>query len=204
MSRIARIRMQALLAAVLVLLLAPLGVYAAPPNPQPVLPAPDPEPAPVVQAAPAWGAPATVRSRYGLRLREGPGLAEPIVLILRNGETVNPGAGPVWKQGIAWAYVRVSRYGQWVEGFCASNYLINYQGQVPPEDPGSGLKVVAPAGLRLRGGPGLWYRIYRVVPYGTVLQPGGATQWGSGMEWTKVMVDGYSYWAASQYLVPVS
>ena len=200
MRGIARIRLCALLAAVLLLVVVPLTAYAAPPNPPPQPPQPEQGPPPVVQAAPAWGAPATVRSWYGLRLREGPGLAEPIILILRNGETVYPGAGPVWEQGIAWAYVRVYRYGRWYEGFCASNYLANYQGTVPPEDPGGGLKVVAYGGLRLRGGPGLWYRIYRVVPYGTILQPGGATAWGSGLEWTKVLMHGYSYWAASKYL----
>jgi len=72
-----------------VLVALPGMAYAAPP----VAGTPVPEggeegDTPVtVEAMPDWGAPMTVRSWYGLRLREGPGLSERIILILRNGPT---------------------------------------------------------------------------------------------------------------------
>ncbi|MFO7917919.1 MAG: SH3 domain-containing protein [Anaerolineae bacterium] len=182
---------------VLVLLMAPLSVQAAPPVP----PSGDGDAPPTVAAPPIEGTPTTVRAAYGLRLREGPSLSDRIILVMRNGETVYPAGGPVWRQGIPWIFVRVRRWGYTYEGFCASNYLANYGGGVPSGE--SGVKVVAGAGLRLRSGPGLGYYTRRIVPYGTVLRPTGATRWGSGLQWTQVSVDGVYLWAASKYLVKV-
>ena len=161
----------------------PWSVLAAPPSPGGA----SPPGAPTVGAPPIPGAPTTVRASSGLRLREGPSLSDPIIRILYNGETVYPSAGPVWNEGISWTFVTVYRWGYTYQGFCASRYLATSGGYVPPSE--HGLKVVASA-LRLRSGPGLSYSIRRVVPYGTVLQPTGATQWGSGLQWSQVSVDG--------------
>lgn len=187
----------AMVGLVLVLLIAPLSVRAAPP-----VPPSDNGDAPVTVAAPPIeGAPTTVRAAYGLRLREGPSLSDRIILVMRNGETVYPAGGLVWRQGIPWTFVRFRRWGYVYEGFCASNYLASYDDPAPPA--ASGVKVVASSGLRLRSGPGLGYHTRRIVPYGTVLRPTGTTRWGSGLKWTQVSVDGVHLWAASKYLVRV-
>ena len=175
---------------------APLSVQAAPPGPESDGGAP-----PAVSAPAISGPPTTVRAPSGLRLREGPSLTDRIILVLRNGETVYPAGGPVQNQGISWTFVRVERWGWTYEGFCASAYLANFTGYSPTGE--SGVKVVAGAGLRLRSGPGLGYSIRRIVPYGTILQPTGATRWGSGLQWTQVSIDGTYLWAASKYLVGV-
>ncbi len=180
-----------------VLLVAPLSVQAAPPVP----PSDNGDTPVTVAAPPIEGTPTTVRAPYGLRLREGPSLSDRIILVLRNGETVYPAGGPVWRQGISWTFIRVGRWGYTYEGFCASAYLANYGGHPPMGE--SGVKVVASWGLRLRSGPSLGYYTRRIVPHGTVLQPTGATRWGSGLQWTQVSIDGVYLWAATKYLVRV-
>lgn len=180
------------LATLALLFLVPLAVGAAPPTPG------SGEETVSVMAPPVLRSATTVRAPWGLRLREGPSLGDRTVLILRNGETVYPSGGPVWREGISWTYVLVYRYGYRYEGFCASAYLAATA--APPPPPLAGLRVVA-SSLRLRTGPGLMYRVSRVVPKGAILQPTGATQWGSGLRWTQVSVDGLRLWAASNYLV---
>jgi len=172
------VRAMLLLAALLVTLAAPASVHAAAPRPG--------TPTKVVYAP------------KGLRLREGANLATPVILTLYNGELVYPLAGPVWNQGISWTFVRVYRWGYYYDGFCASAYLRNYTGYVSTGE--SGLMVVAPAGLRLRSGPGPWYAVRRIVPYGTILQPVGGCQWGGGTLWTEVAFNGTYLWGASMYL----
>lgn len=189
-GRLARL---ALALVILSILAVPMTVSAAPPTP------PSGPTSPGTTAVPVWGEPTTVRSRYGLRLREGPSLYNRIILVLHNGETVTRGAGPVWGGGRWWTYVRVWRWGTYYEGFCASAYLANYDPGAPPSG-GGDLMVTAGIGLRLRWGPGTWYGVYKVMPYGVALQPTGVTQWGGGLQWTQVTVDGYNLWAASMYL----
>jgi uncharacterized protein YraI len=186
-----------------VLAALPTTVLAAPPGPStPTTPEPEAQPeAPVtVQAVPNWGAPLTVRSWYGLRLREGPGIYEPVILVLANGETVYPGAGPVWADGYSWTFVKVYRYGLVYQGFCATMYLSG-GGTTPPAQ--HGLKVTAQAGLRLRYGPGLNAAIYTVVPMGTILQGTGNHALSDGTDWTEVTYGSLNLWAASMYLVAV-
>jgi len=170
-----------LVVAVLAMLMVPMSVHAAPPVP---------------------GAPTkVVLARYGLRLREDPNLSAPIILPLYNGELVYPLAGPVWNQGISWTFVRVYRWGYYYDGYCASAYLGNYGGYVPSGE--HGVMVTAPAGLRLRSGPASWYATRRIVPYGAILQPTGASQWGGGILWSQVAVNGLYLWCASMYLQTV-
>ena len=154
-----------------------------------------------VQAPPIWGSPTYVTAWSGLRLRESASLSAPIIFTLYRGETVYPSTTVIWNQGIAWQWVRVWRWGRWYEGFCASNYLASGGGGTPPAQ--SGLMVTATAGLRLRSGPGTWYSILRVVPYGTIVQPTGAEAWGSGYLWKQVTVGGATFWAASPWLTSV-
>lgn len=196
MTKIDLVRRILLVAAVLAILVAPAVVHAAPPTPETSAGAP-----PLVGAPPIQGEPTTVVASSGLRLREGPSTYDPIILILRNGETVYPSAGPVWNQGISWTYVGVYRWGYYYEGFCASKYLANYGSSVPSG--GGGVRVTARPGLRLRWGPGLWYGINRVVAYGTILEPTGTSQWGSGLQWVQVYYGGHYLWAAGAYLTPV-
>lgn len=186
-----RIATRILVSVIVLFALSLATVRAAPPSP------------PVALAPPIESGPVTVRSYCGLRLREGPSRADPIILVLRNGETVYPAAGPVWEDGLSWTFVRVYRYWGVREGFCATMYLSGAPGAAPENGSGGYVKVIAGAGLRLRAGPGLWYPVYRVARYGTLLDPTGITAWGSGLEWTEVRFAGYTYWAASSYLVGV-
>ena len=174
---------------------SPMMAYAAPPSPPG-----QSGTSPIVQAMPTPGTPTTVTAGLGLRLREGPSTWDRILTILRCRETVYPAAGPVWGGGRWWTYVLVYRSGYTYEGFCASQYLANYDPSIPPDDGAGQVKVTARLGLRVRWGPGKGYGIYRVVPYGTTLQTTGSTQWGSGLEWTQVSYRGYNLWAASMYL----
>ncbi|HUV93482.1 MAG TPA: SH3 domain-containing protein [Anaerolineae bacterium] len=189
------VRLVCLLAVLAAPAVFPTVAYAAPPSPPS-----DSESAPVVQAPPIPGAATTVTAGLGLRLREGPSTSDRVLLILRYGESVYPAAGPVWGGGRYWTYVFFYRWGYTYEGFCASQYLANYDPSTPGEDGTGQVRVTARLGLRLRGGPGTYYGIYRVVPYGTTLQTTGSTQWGSGLQWTQVSYGGYSLWAASMYL----
>ncbi|MHB0856019.1 MAG: SH3 domain-containing protein [Anaerolineae bacterium] len=168
----------------------PMSVAAAPPNP------------PSVAAPPVFGAPTTVNAYGGLRLREGPSLSDPIILVMPNGATVYPAGEPIMNEGLSWTYVRYYGRVYYYEGFAATAYLGTGGGTVPPPS-GSGLKVTAGIGLRLRSGPGLGYAIQRVVPFGTILQPTGATQWADGLQWTQVTYGGLTVWAASMYLQAV-
>jgi len=169
------------------MLAAPAAALAAPPA--------------ETMAPPIWGSPTYVTAWAGLRLRESASLNAPIILTMYRGETVYPSTTVIWNHGIAWRWVRVWRWGRWYQGFCATKYLATGGGGSPP--PASGLMVTAGLGLRLRPRPGLWYTIYRVAPYGTVVQPTGAEAWGSGYHWKQVTFGGYTYWAASAWLTPV-
>lgn len=141
-----------------------------------------------------------VIAQAGLKLRSGPSLSYGVITVLSYGQVVTPIGGPVWGDGISWTYVSVQRGGYWYKGYCATVYL-GHGGGYPPV--GHGLKVTAPAGLRLRSGPGTGYAVWRIVPYGTILQPTGAKRWGNGMLWSQVVVGGTYLWGASAYLVAV-
>jgi hypothetical protein len=174
------IRMITLLSLVGVMLLLPLSALAAPPPPGPMV---------------------YVTAHLGLRLRQAPNLASPVIMTLSKGQPVHPLDPPVFNQGMSWTHVRVFRWGHVYEGYCATAYLSSYGGPTPTGE--TGLKVTAAGGLRLRAGPGLGYATLRIVPWGTILQPTGVTQWGSGILWTKVRFNGTYLWAAQMYLQPV-
>lgn len=155
----------------------------------------------LVAAPSSLGSPTTVVAKEGLWLREGPMLSDPTVLCLANGETVYPSAGPMWNQGIEWVWVIVYRHGVSYQGFCAAAHLANYGGYAPTSE--SGLKVVAPWGLRLRTCPGKACKVGRIVPYGTVLATTGTVQWAGGIQWSEVYIDGVTMWAATSYMQAV-
>ena len=169
------VRLAVLLAVLLAMLALPLVTYAAPP----------PDGFRVVNA-PA-----------GLRLRSAPSLSGATILILRNGERVQLLSGPIWADGISWSHVQTVRSGHFIDGFSATAFL----GSSPA--PAHGLKVVAPAGLRLRSGPGMGFATLAVAPHGTILGSTGVVQWNGGIRWVRVNFGGLLYWAASSWLVEV-
>jgi uncharacterized protein YraI len=179
-----------MLVTVLALLLAPMAATAAT----------APSPGEVQPEALFEETTATVHARWGLRLRVGPGLGQPVILVMRYGETVHITGDAVWQDGYSWVPVRYHRWGHTYEGYCASIYLTP---AVPVPPPDEGLRVTAWLGLRLRWGPGTWYGIYTAVPYGTVLEPTGVYEWGGGIEWAQVQYHGHLLWAAAMYLTPV-
>lgn len=179
---------------VLVLLAAPLAVQAAP--------APSVSARSSLMVVAAHGTPThVVRAPLGLRLRTEANLAAPVILSLFNGEKVFVIGDPVFNQGISWSFVRVHRGGVFHEGYAATAYLGVFPGWVPTGE--TGLKVTAPAGLRLRSGPGLGFSIQRIVPFGTIVQPTGVTQWAGGIQWTQVKFNGVTLWGASNWLAPI-
>jgi hypothetical protein len=178
---------------VLGLLVAPLTAYAMDAPPSAVATAP---------VALVVGTPThVVRAPLGLRLRTEPNLAAPVILTLQNGEKVRVIGDPVFNQGISWSFVRVKRGHVVHEGYAATAYLAIFPGWVPTGE--TGLKVTAPAGLRLRSGPGFGFAIKRIVPFGTILQPTGVTKFAHGIEWTEVQFNGVTLWAASKWLTPI-
>jgi len=183
------------------LLCTPLTAQAAPPKPLPG----------TVQAAaaPAPGAATTATAAVGLRLREGPYLNAAVILVLKRGETVYPAAGPVWGDGISWAYVIVERDGTRHEGFCATQYLAHYEDDVPPKDDGTPVatgkvKVTAYGGLRLRVGAGLSYSVDRIAPRFSTLSTTGVTRQADGITWLEVLAGGKALWGSQEYLDPVA
>lgn len=145
--------------------------------------------------------PTTVVASAGLKLRQGASLTSPVILTLYNGEVVYPLAAPVYNQGISWTYLRVHRGNAYYTGYAASAYLAN--APKPPPAANNKLVVTASDGLRLRAGPGTGYAIRRIVPPGTTLGATGIDQWGNGILWTKVSINGIYLWAAKQYLRPL-
>jgi hypothetical protein len=170
-------RLVVLLVMLLAMLALPLVTYAAPP--------PD-----------GWR---VVHAPAGLRLRDAPSLSGAVILMLWNGERVQLLSAPVWADGISWSYVQTYRSGYYIDGYCATAYLGGGSGPGPAH----GMKVVAPAGLRLRSGPGTGYAVLAVAPYGTLLGSTGVVQWSGGIRWLRVNYGGLLYWAASAYLVAV-
>lgn len=163
--------------------------------------------APMAGSAAPNGTAATtmvVNAPLGLRLRTGTSLSEPVILMLLNGEQVTVIGEPVWNQGIRWSNVQVTRWGITTTGWAASAYLANYPGYAEPRGNftnGANCKVLAPAGLRLRSAPGLTGTISRIVPYGTVLVPTGASPVSAdGYTWRSLFINGTSLWGAGEFL----
>ncbi len=147
-----------------------------------------------------------VNAWLGLRMRSGPSLTDPIVLVLYNGEDVRVNGDPVWAQGIRWSAVDVTRQAGDFEGWVASAYLANYPGYEEPMGffEGEGYKVTSSIGLRLRSEAGLNGPVVRIVPYGTILEATGASdKTVSGLVWKQLYLDGETVWAASMYLQQV-
>jgi uncharacterized protein YraI len=162
---------------------------------------------PSVLAAPPGQTTMVVNSPLGVNLRSGTTLTSPVILVLRNGETVTVSGDPVWSQGIRWMQTHVVRWGVPYDGYSASAYLGNYPGYNEPTDSwtdGTGLKVIASDGLRLRSGPGLVYYVKRIVPYGAILKKTGADGVDAdGYTWIELKYGGSTGWAAKQYLQKV-
>jgi len=173
-----------------------------PPITPPAPPAPvEPTPSYFCSLTPPAVPTTTVVASAGLKLRTGPSLTNWSMMTLPNGTTVYPMAEPPTNQGISWVQVRVFRYGRCYQGYVAATYLARWAGTTPTTGE---WRVTAPAGLRLRSGPGTTYQIMRIVPLGTRLGYTGVEESGSGLIWAKVTIDGREYWAAKTYLERLS
>jgi hypothetical protein len=164
--------------------------------------APAPTKTPTTTPAPvAFGAATQVVAPAGLKMRTSANLAAGVILTLSHGETVLTSNRTAVNQGITWMFVRVHRAGRAFDGWVATNYLAAFATQPPPAT-GARVRVVSPAGLRLRAGAGTGFAIRRIVPNGTLLNLTGAEQWAEGILWAQVRFDGVTLWAAKQYLQP--
>ncbi|MHB1318439.1 MAG: SH3 domain-containing protein [Anaerolineae bacterium] len=180
----------------------PIVTPPAPPVPPlpplpPVPVPPSPTPSYFCSLTPPAVATTTVVASEGLKLRTGPSLTRWSMMTLPNGTVVYPMEEPTTNQGISWVRVRVFRYGRCYEGYVAATYLARWAGTTPTVGE---WRVTAPAGLRLRAGPGTSYQILRIVPLGTRLGFTGIEQSGSGIVWAKVTIGSSEYWAATAYL----
>jgi hypothetical protein len=175
----------------------PGPTYPPLPPVYPPLPPVEPTPPYFCSLTPPAVATTTVVSADGLKLRTGPSLTRWSMMTMPNGTTVYPMEEPVSNQGISWVRVRVFRYGRCYEGYAAATYLARWAGTTPVTGE---WRVTAPAGLRLRSGPGTTYQILRIVPVGTRLGFTGVEQSGSGIVWAKVTIGSAEYWAAKAYL----
>jgi hypothetical protein len=147
-----------------------------------------------------------VNAWLGLRMRGGPSLTDPIVLVLFNGEDVRVKGDPIWAQGIRWSNLTVERKAGVFEGWVASAYLANYPGFEEPAGhfDGEGYKATASIGLRLRAQPGLHTKVLRIVPYGTVLEATETpARFVDGLWWQQLFLDGETVWASKQFLEQV-
>ena len=79
----------------------------------------------------------------------------------------------------------------------ASGYLV--RSDAPPAATIT-LHVTAPAGLRLRAGPGFVFGVHRVAPQGTLLRGTGLERAADGEVWAEVDVAGDRLWAARRWL----
>lgn len=159
---------------------------------------------PPVTPVPPTGPTATVTARLGLNLRQGPGLAQPRIIALRFGEVVTLTGERATADGLEWARVIAFRGGRSIVGWVASTFL---SGAVvpppPPPPPSANVRVTAPAGLRLRAGPGLGFAVRRIVPFGTQLRTTGVRQAADGFVWAQIVIDGLTVWAADAFLAPL-
>jgi uncharacterized protein YgiM (DUF1202 family) len=148
----------------------------------------------------------TVSAAYGVNLRAGPSSAYRILTILPYRQQVAVLHPPTWNAGFYWSPVRVSRDGRWVDGYVASRFLAAYAGGLEPRpqpEPEGNVRATAGLGLRLREGPGLQYRVLRIVPYGTLLETTGEERTVGSITWARVRYGGLNAWAARTYLEPV-
>ncbi len=157
---------------------------------------------PPVTPVPPTGPTATVTAQLGLNMRQGPGLAEPRILVLRFGERVTLTGERAFANGLEWARVVAVRGGQSFVGWVATAFLSGVD-VPPPPPPAANVRVTAPAGLRLRAGPGLGFAIRRIVPFGTHLRTTGVRQAADGFVWAQIVIDGLTVWAADAFLAPL-
>jgi uncharacterized protein YraI/Cu/Zn superoxide dismutase len=157
---------------------------------------------PPVTPIPPTGPTATVTARLGLNMRQGPGLAQPRILALRFGERVTLTGERAFADGIEWARVVAVRAGRTFTGWSATAFLSGVD-TPPPPPPTANVRVTAPAGLRLRDGPGLGFAIRRIVPFGTHLRTTGVRQSADGYAWAQIVIDGLTVWAADAFLAPL-
>ena len=159
-------------------------------------------------AASADAVTATVQAPKGLNLRENPGLNEPILLGLYDGETVSILDGlstAIYSNGVRWVEVGVWRWGYWYTGYCAFCLPESVWGlRRLPRAQGRVDGPRWPQGHRRRAQPALGPRpgvcIGRVVPYGTVLEKtAAATVAAYGYTWQQVDVGG-GLWGANTWL----
>ncbi len=195
------LRLILLITVLATMLIAPLGVSAAPPRPMPG----DAGTTTISSDTVADASTATVSS-LGLRLREGPSTSDSVILVLAKGETVFPCAGPVYDDGIWWAYVYAERNGTQYEGFCAAEYLSGYE-DMPDEtvtpDGAVQYKVTAYYGLKLREGAGTAYDVATIAPRGTILNATSNTATADGYTWAEIVYSGQKLWAVMDYLLQV-
>jgi uncharacterized protein YraI len=154
---------------------------------------------PPVTPPPPIGPAVTVTAQLGLNLRQGPGLAQPRILVLSFGETVTLTGERAFANGIEWVRVIARRGGQSFVGWAAAVYLSGVDG-APPPAPADNVRVTAAAGLRLRAGPGLGFAIRRIVPLGTRLRTTGVRRAADGYVWAQIVIDGLTLWAADAFL----
>jgi uncharacterized protein YgiM (DUF1202 family) len=138
--------------------------------------------------APAASAATTqVTATVNVNVRAKPSTSSQVVGGLYRGQTATA-VGQVR----GWTKIKFSRSTAWV----ASRYLNRGKDLPPPSRVGAGAVKITTTNLNLRTGPGLTYRILRVLPEGTRATTSGKTARG----FAEVLVGRSRGWASMQYL----
>lgn len=136
---------------------------------------------------PAVASGITVTTTANLNVRSGPSTSAKVVGSLYRGQTVTA----------------LSNSGEWTlisyrsgKSYVASRYLSGGKDLPSSSAVGSGTTKTTTANLNLRSGPGLTYKVLKVLRKGTVVSLTGKTSRG----YTEVLTGSSRGWASSQYL----
>jgi hypothetical protein len=140
-----------------------------------------------------------VLSLHGLRLREGPGLGERIILALNHHETVHLMGACTLADAMGWVPVVAQRGGRELQGYVAAIYLEGSP-TCGVDDQAPRLQVTHPAGLLLRTGPGYQWATSRIAPQGALLEPTGREEIAQSTRWTEVRLDEAIFWTVGRHL----
>jgi uncharacterized protein YraI len=127
-----------------------------------------------------------------LSLRDGPGLAYPVLIGLGAGTEALVLDGPAYADGIAWYQVSALGY----VGWCAGEWLA-------PPTAGGGVRYIGGsegAGVWLRDEPGFGGMTMLLIPDGGAVSLLGAATHAAGIDWALVQYGGTIGWVAAGFL----
>ena len=130
----------------------------------------------------------------GINVRSGPGVGNPMVIIMLNGEEGDVTEGQVEAEGYRWFKLSTSRG----EGWAVAQYLrvVGGRGYVP----GDTVRVID-GDLNLRSDPGLGAELVAILPDSAFVQVIEGPSQADGYDWYRVSSSQFGTgWSVAQYL----